>query len=260
LTLRVLIVDDEPLARDGVALCLESHADVTIVAACENGSEAIRAIREHSPDLVFLDVKMPGLTGFDVIESIGVERMPPVIFLTAYEEHALRAFRVAAIDYLLKPIDAGRLGKALERARTSIAQRQLLKRSQELSSVLDSVVKRAGSIAPDREDRIAVRSGGNIHFLPPQEITWVEAAGDYVTIHTSAQQYVVREAMREMEQRLSPHRFQRVHRGHLVSLSKIRELEINESGDSEIVLDTGTRLKVGRAYKDALFHALKARG
>jgi two-component system LytT family response regulator len=186
--------------------------------------------------------------------------MPPVIFLTAYEEHALRAFRVAAIDYLLKPIDAGRLGEALERARTSIAQRQLLERTRQLSSVLDSVVKGSGSSGSDREDRIAVRSGGNIHFLRPKEISWVEAAGDYVTIYTSTQQYVVREPMREMEQRLSPHRFKRVHRGHLVSLSRICELELNESGDSEIVLDTGIRLKVGRAYKDALLDALKARG
>lgn len=258
MTLRVLIVDDEPLARDGVELCLRSHPDVTIVAICENGSEAIRAIREHCPDLVFLDVKMPGLTGFDVIDSIGVRRMPLVIFLTAYEDYALRAFRVAAIDYLLKPIDAERLGEALERARTSITQQHLLERTQALSAVLESAVKRSGAIG-ERADRIAVRSGGNTHFLRPQEIAWVEAAGDYVTIHTGTQHYTVREALREMEQRLGLHRFRRVHRSSLVSLDKIRELEVKESGDSEIVLDDGTRLKVGRAYKDALLEALNSR-
>jgi two-component system LytT family response regulator len=258
LTLRVLIVDDEPLARDGVAFYLKAHADVAIVAACENGSEAIRAIREHAPDLVLLDVKMPGLTGFDVIESIGVQRMPPVIFLTAYEDYALRAFRVAAIDYLLKPIDAARLREALERARTSIAQHDLLERTQALSTVLDRLAHRQGS-AGDQEDRIAVRSGGNTHFLRPQEISWVEAAGDYVTIHTSKQHYVVREAMRDLEQRLAPHHFHRVHRSSLVSLGKIRELEVTDGGDTEIVLEDGTRLKVGRAYKDALLDVLKAR-
>ena len=259
MTLRVLIVDDEPLARDGVALYLKAHADVSVVGFCENGSEAIRAIREHSPDLVLLDVKMPGLTGFDVIESIGVDRMPPVIFLTAYEDYALRAFRVSAIDYLQKPIDAARLAEALDRARTSIAQHDLFQRTQALSSVLDKLAGRSGTTS-DREDRIAVRSGGNTHFLRPDDISWVEAAGDYVTIYTTKQHFVVREAMHDMEQRLAPHHFHRVHRSSLVSLGKVRELEIKDSGDTELVLDDGTRVKVGRAYKDAVLAALKPRG
>ncbi len=197
-----MIVDDEPLARDGIALYLREHPDVVVVAACENGSEAIRAIREQAPDLVLLDVKMPGLTGFDVIESIGVQQMPPVIFLTAYEDYAVRAFRVGAIDYLQKPLDAARLGEALERARTSIAQQDLFERTQALSSALDRIARRPGA-RTDQEERIAVRSGGNTHFLRPQEISWVEAARDYVTIHTSKQQYIVREALREMEQAVS---------------------------------------------------------
>jgi two-component system, LytTR family, response regulator len=258
-TLRVLIVDDEPLAREGVALYLRSHPDVTVVAACENGSEAIRAIREHAPDLVLLDVKMPGLTGFDVIESIGVQQMPPVIFLTAYDDYAVRAFRVGAIDYVQKPIDAARLSEALARARTAIAQQDLFERTQALSSALDRIARRPGATF-EPEERIAVRSGGNTHFLRPHEISWVEAARDYVTIYTSKQQYVVREPLREMEQRLAPHGFHRVHRSSLVSLGKIRELEIKESGDAEIVLEDGARVKVGRAYKDAVLDALKPRG
>jgi two-component system LytT family response regulator len=251
----VLIVDDEPLARDGVALYLKAHPDISVVGASENGSEAIRAIREHSPDLVLLDVKMPGLTGFDVIESIGVERMPPVIFLTAYADYAVRAFRVSAIDYLQKPIDAARLAEALDRARTSIAQNDLYKRTQALSSVLDQLTRTSGGA----EDRIAVRSGGNTHFLRPNEISWVEAAGDYVTIYTTKQHYVVREALHDMEQRLAPHHFHRVHRSSLVSIGKVRALEVLESGDTELVLEDGTRLKVGRAYKDAVLAALKLR-
>jgi two-component system LytT family response regulator len=257
-TLRVVVVDDEPLAREGVVLYLAAHADVVVVATCENGSEAIRAIREQAPDLVLLDVKMPGLTGFDVIESIGVQEMPPVIFLTAYDDYAVRAFRVGAIDYLQKPLDAARLGEALERARTAIAQQDLFERTQALSSVLERIGRRPAA-GPEREERVAVRSGGNTHFLRPQEISWVEAARDYVTIYTSKQQYVVREALREMEQRLAPHGFHRVHRSSLVSLCKIRELEIKESGDAEIVLEDGARVKVGRAYKDAVLDALKLR-
>lgn len=258
MSLRLVIADDEPLAREGIALFLAKYPDITVVASCENGSEAIRAIREHSPDLVLLDVKMPGLTGFDVIESIGLQRMPPVIFLTAYEDYALRAFRVAAVDYLLKPIDAARLSDALARARTSIAQRNLLERTQTLSSVLERIAPRPGA-GGDPDAKIPVRAGGNTHFLRPAEITWVEAAGDYVTIHTTSQRYVVREAMRELEQRLAQHRFHRVHRSSLVSLGKICELEVLESGDTEIVLEDGTRLRVGRAYKDSLLEALKAR-
>lgn len=258
MTLRVLIVDDEPLARDGVALYLKSHSDISIVGACENGSEAIHAIRELSPDLVLLDVKMPGLTGFDVIESIGVERMPPVIFLTAYEEYAVRAFRVAAIDYLQKPIDAARLAEAVERARASIAKHDLFQRTQALSSLLQRLVKRPG-VSHDVEERISVRSGGNTHFLRPQEISWIEAAGDYVTIYTTKQQYVVREALQEMEQRLAAYRFHRVHRSSLVCLDRVRQLEVKESGDTELVLEDGQRIRVGRAYKDAVLAALKPR-
>lgn len=258
MTLRVAIVDDEPLARDGVALHLQAHGDIVIVAACENGSEAIRAIREHSPDLVLLDVKMPGLTGFDVIEAIGAQQMPPVIFLTAYEDFALRAFRVAAIDYLQKPIDPARLDEALERARTNIAQQDLFERTQALSSAIQRITRRPDAAA-NEDDRIAVRSGGSTHFLKPHEISRVEAARDYVTIHTNGQQYVVREALRDMEERLAPHRFRRVHRSSLVSLGKIRELQINDSGDAEVVLEDGTRVKVGRAYRDAVLDALQPR-
>lgn len=258
MTLRVLIVDDEPLARDGAAFYLESHSDVIVAGTCENGSEAIRAIREQSPDLVLLDIKMPGLTGFDVIESIGVERMPPVIFLTAYEEHALRAFRVAAVDYVLKPIDAARLGEALERARNRIAQQDLLAKTQALSTVLERLAHRSVSPGPD-DERIAVRSNGTLHFLRPPEISWVEASGDYVTIHTSTRRYVVREPMRDIEQRLAPFKFRRVHRSSLVCTGKIRELLVTDTGDTELVLEDGTRIKVGRAYRDALLAELKAR-
>ena len=256
MTLRVLIADDEPLAREGVALSLEAHPDIVIVASCDSGSEAIRGIRERVPDLVLLDVTMPGLSGFDVIDAIGADAMPPVIFLTAHEHHALRAFRVAAIDYLLKPIDARQLDEALDRARRMIASQVVVERANELSSALEQLPRRSSS---GREGRIVVRSGGRIHFLRPEEILWVEASGDYVTLHTRKQQYLVREAMHTMELRLAAYDFKRVHRSSLVCLESIKELEFKDGGDSEVVLENGTRLKVGRAHKDALLDSLKAR-
>ena len=255
--LRVAIVDDEPLAREGVALHLRAEADIEIVAQCADGTEAVRSIRELAPDLVFLDVRMPGLSGFDVIEEIGVERMPAVIFLTAYEQHALDAFRVNAVDYLLKPLDLEKLTAALARARLDFTQRNLLRRTTELVSLLDQLGA-SGSQGANRSGRILVRAGGNVHILRPEEIAWVEADGDYVTLHTPEKSYLLRESLRNMETRLGPHGFRQIHRSCLVSIRRIRELLANDTGDYHAVLDNGSRLKVGRRYKDALLAALDA--
>lgn len=260
MTLRVAIVDDEPLARDGVALHLREEPDIDIVAMCADGAEAIDAIRDLAPDLVFLDVRMPGLSGFEVIEEIGVERMPPVIFLTAYEQHALEAFRVHAVDYLLKPLDRQKLGEALARARRDVAQRALLRRTSELASLLDQLGGGGGGQGANRNGRILVRVGSNVHILRPDEIAWVEADGDYVTLHTSEKSFLLRESLRNMETRLGPHGFRQIHRSCLVSIRRIRELLANENGDYHAVLENGARLKVGRRYKEALFAALDAPG
>ncbi len=257
MTLRVAIVDDEPLARDGVALHLRAEPDIEIVAMCADGAEAVSSIRELAPDLVFLDVRMPGLSGFEVIEEIGVEQMPAVIFLTAYEQHALDAFRVNAVDYLLKPLDREMLAAALARARRDLAQRNLLRRTTELASLLDQLGA-SGSQGVNRSGRILVRVGGNVHILKPDEVAWVEADGDYVTLHAGEKSYLLRESLRSMETRLGPHGFRQIHRSCLVSLRRIRELLANDNGDYQAVLDNGTRLKVGRRYKDALFAALDA--
>jgi two-component system, LytTR family, response regulator len=254
MTLRVAIVDDEPLAREGVALNLRGEADVEIVALCADGTEAVKAIRELTPDLVFLDVRMPGLSGFDVIETIGVERMPAVIFLTAYEQHALDAFRVNAIDYLLKPLDPAKLAAALVRARRDIKEQNLVRRANELVSLLD----RLSPHSANRQGRILVRAGANVHILKPEEIIWVEAEGDYVTLHTAEQSFLLSDSLRNMEVRLGPHGFRQIHRSCLVSMPRIRKLLANENGDYQAVLDNGTQLKVGRRYKDALFAALDA--
>jgi len=250
--LRVLIVDDEPLAREGVALALGDEQDIDVVGACEDGESAVRAIQELDPDLVFLDIKMPGRTGFEVIEAIGTERMPAVVFLTAYEEHALEAFRVNAIDYLLKPIDTAEFRRALARAKQAIASRDWRARAEGLEHLLARVRSDAG--APER---IVVRTSGRVYLLAPEEITWVEADGDYVTIHTPRKAHLVRESLKEMERQLADHGFRRIHRSALVNLRCIRELVAKDSGDHDVVLQDETTLRLSRSHKDALFAALK---
>jgi two-component system LytT family response regulator len=253
MSIRTVIVDDEPLAREGIAMILADAADVRIVAQCANGAEAIRAIREQAPELVFLDIRMPGLSGFDVVESIGPEAMPAVVFLTAYEEHAIRAFRVNALDYLLKPLDSKQLHQALDRVRDQLSREDALRRTERLTELLGVV----GS-TPDPEKRIVVRSTGHVYFLEPDEITWVEAAGDYVTIHTTGKSHLVRDSMKNMEARLAEFGFQRIHRSTLVNLRCIRELVANDSGDYQVILREGTACRLSRRYRDALYARLEA--
>jgi two-component system LytT family response regulator len=255
--IRALIVDDEPLAREGVALALAAEHDVEVVGACGDGPSAVRAIRELTPDLVFLDVKMPGLDGFAVIDEIGADKMPSVIFLTAYEEHALRAFRVNALDYLLKPIDAADLRKSVERARRRRAQDEIGAWRGELRALVAAVAHERQ--AADTAERILVRTNGRVHVLDPLKIDWVEAAGDYVTIHAAGKSHLVRDSLRNIEARLAPHGFLRIHRSILVKLASIRELVAKDSGDHEVVLHDGTVLRLSRNYKDALYEALNAR-
>ena len=255
--LRTLIVDDEPLAREGVALALAKERDVEIVGSCGDGPSAVRAIRELEPDLVFLDIKMPGLDGFGVIGEIGADKMPLVIFLTAYEQHALRAFRIDALDYLLKPIDAEDLRKSVERARRRHAQDEIGAWRGELRALVDKFAHERP--AADAPERILVRTNGRVHVLDPLKIDWVEAAGDYVTIHAAGKSHLVRDSLRNVEARLAPHGFLRIHRSTLVKLGSIRELVAKDSGDHEVVLHEGTVLRLSRSYKDALYEALNAR-
>jgi two-component system LytT family response regulator len=255
--IRTLIVDDEPLAREGVALALAAEGDVEIVGTCEDGPSAVQAIRDLDPDLVFLDVKMPGLDGFAVINEIGADKMPPVIFLTAYEEHALRAFRVNALDYLLKPIDAADLRKSVERARRRRAQDEIGAWRGELRALVAAVAHERA--VTDTAERILVRTNGRVHVLDPLKIDWVEAAGDYVTMHAAGKSHLVRDSLRNIETRLAAHGFIRIHRSTLVKLSCIRELVAKDSGDHDVVLHDGTVLRLSRSYKDALYEALNAR-
>ncbi|MEM9530303.1 MAG: LytTR family transcriptional regulator DNA-binding domain-containing protein [Pseudomonadota bacterium] len=253
MTLRVLIVDDEPLAREGVALLLDEAPDVEIIGQCETGAEAVKAINRSPPDLVFLDIKMPRIGGFDVIRSVGPDKMPPVIFLTAYEEYALEAFRVHALDYLLKPLDPERFRDSLERARTELGKSSLAGQASKLRALLNG-----DALADDGRDRLVVRSNGHVYFLRPEHIIWVMANGDYVTLYADEKEHLVRDTMSRMEKRLRPQGFRRIHRSAIVNLEHITELIANDSGDYQVVLSNGTQLKLSRTYRDELYAAMKA--
>ena len=249
------IVDDEELARRGIRSRLAARDDIRIVAECASGREAVDAIAEHAPDLVFLDVQMPGLDGFDVIEDIGPERMPVVIFVTAYDEHALRAFDVHALDYLLKPIDEARLHEAIDRAKARLDQRRSSQLGDRLAALLDGVSsgERSGDDASGEiTERFVIKTGGRVTFVDADAIDWVEAAGDYVRLHTSEKVHLLRETMSGMEDRLDPDRFLRIHRSTIINTERLRELRPYGNSEYIVVLDDGTELKLSRTYRDAL--------
>jgi len=237
--IRALIVDDEPLARRGVRARLEQQQDVEVAGECGNGREAVAAIRRQQPDLVFLDLQMPGLDGFGVVKQVGPEKMPMVIFVTAHDEHAIRAFEVEAIDYLLKPIDDERFRRALDRARTRLGERSDGSLGRRL----------AGLLGGQAAQRIAVRDRGRILLIGAKEIDSVEAEGDYASIRVGEKTYLVRETMAAMEGRLGSG-FVRIHRSVIVNAARIRELRPQASGEFVVVLQSGLELPASRGYAD----------
>ena len=249
--MKTLIVDDEPLAREGLQLLLAAHEDIVIVGFACDGPEAIEAIQTLQPDLVFLDINMPGCDGFEVLSALDKDILPQVIFLTAYDEFAIEAFRVNALDYLLKPLTQERLDESVRRAKASQHQQQALQLN--IKSLLSDL---NASQYSTNEDRLVIRNDGHVHFLKLQEIIWVEADGDYVSIHTNIKSHLVRETMRNMEGKLSEKGFQRIHRSSIVNLSEIRELVSNENGDYDVVLNNGAILKLSRTYRDALYNKM----
>jgi two-component system LytT family response regulator len=247
MTLRALIVDDEELARRGIRSRLERAGDVEVVAECRNGREAVDAIRRHAPDLVFLDVQMPGKDGFDVVASVGAGALPHVIFVTAYDRYALRAFEVHALDYLLKPIDDDRFDAALARARDALARERDGALGRRLASLLGEV-GRGG----ERPERFVVRSGGRVVFVRAAEIDWVEAAGDYVSLHVGKRAWLLRETMTSIERKLDPERFARIHRSTIVNVERIAEMRSYDNGEYLVRLADGTELKLSRTHRAAL--------
>ena len=245
--IRALVVDDEELARRGLRLRLERDAGVTVIGECANGRAAITAIERDRPDLVLLDVQMPGLGGFDVVEAIGAERMPAVVFVTAYDEYALKAFEVHAIDYLLKPFGRDRFAQTLQHAREHLERRRAGDLGKRLMALVQDIKPE-----PQKLDRLVVKSGGRVFFLRTQEIDWIEAAGNYVRLHLGEESHLFRETMNNMEGRLDAQRFVRIHRSRIVNTDRIKEMQPWFNGEYVVVLQNGTRLTLSRGYREKL--------
>jgi two-component system, LytTR family, response regulator len=246
-TLKTLIVDDEPLARERVATLLQNEEAIEILGECRDGLEASAAIQQLHPDLVFLDVQMPGADGFQVIQAIGAEKMPMVIFVTAYDQHALKAFEVRALDYLLKPFDRDRFREALGRARHHVDQQE----TGDLGRRLLALVKDLRPAAP-KTDRLVVKAGGRLFFLRTDEIDWIEAAGNYARLHVGGEAHLIRETMQSLESRLDAERFFRIHRSRIVNMERIQELQPWFNGEYVVILRNGTRLTLSRGYREKL--------
>ena len=245
--IRTLGVDDEPMGRERVLSLLEQEEDVEVIGECSDGTQAIAAIQQHSPDLVFLDVNMPGANGFGVIDAVGADRMPNVIFVTAYDEYALKAFEYHALDSLLKPVNRDRFKETLKHARASLERR----RAGDLGRRLLALVNDIKPDAP-RLERLVVKSGGRVFFLRTDELDWIEAAGNYVRLHLGDESHLFRETMNRMEARLDTRRFARIHRSRIVNTERIKELQPWFNGEYVVILRNGTRLTLSRGYRDRL--------
>jgi two-component system, LytTR family, response regulator len=255
---RVVVVDDEPLARRRVLRLLKEQDDeVEVVAVCATGMQAVEAIRESRPDLVFLDVQMPEMDGFEVLERLGAE-LPPVIFVTAYDQYALRAFEVHALDYLLKPFDGERFRQAFRRGRGQLERRssahvqKLTVMLEQLSRERRSLEEKLSAGRPQHMEWVMVKARGKIEFLRTAEVDWIEAEGNYVRLHASKRGFLIREKISTLEERLDPDRFIRVHRSTIVNLDRVTELRPLPSGDCIILLRDGTELKLSRGYRQKL--------
>jgi two-component system, LytTR family, response regulator len=232
---RTVIVDDEPLARSNLLVLLGSDPEIEVVAQCGSGVEAVEAIRRLQPDLLFLDVQMPECDGFDVLEMLGKDLPRATIFVTAYDQYALRAFEAGALDYLLKPFDNARFELALNRAKQRIR-----------------TVENRQPLHPPRLDRIVVKSAGEVCFLKTSDIEWIEAADYYACLHVGAKTHLLRRSMAELEQDLDPNMFCRVHRSSIVNLERVQGLKLAEDGEYEIILENGTRVRLSRRYRKHL--------
>jgi two-component system LytT family response regulator len=245
MTIRALIVDDEPLARERLRHLLRDARDIQVVGECRDGPSALEAVRATKPDLMFLDVQMPELDGFEVLQSLDPREIPVVVFVTAYDRYAIDAFEVQALDYLLKPFDRDRFHKTLQRVREHLRADESMPRRIE-------ALLRALPARGDRAQRLVVRSAGRVVFLPVAEIDWIEAADNYVRLHAGKHVHVMRETMQRLEATLDPSRFVRIHRSTMVNLDRVRELQPWFHGEYVLILEDGTKLVTGRAHRERI--------
>ena len=262
--LRTLLVDDEALSRRGLELRLRMAADVEIIGHCTNGREALNAIRDHKPDLVFLDIQMPGLSGFDVLAELQPHELPMIVFVTAYDRFAVQAFEARAIDYVLKPVDDERLAATLNHVRELTEQRAAVAERNQLVHLL-AELRGSGEIEADEPRTVEpqvpswlpIRNGRETVRVPVHSIEWVDAAGDYLCIHADGQTHILRATMREMENLLDPRLFQRVHRSTIVNLTRVKSLRAHMNGEYFLRLEGGQELKLSRTYRDKVEYFLK---
>lgn len=248
--IRTLIIDDVALARQRLKRCLAGDAEIEIVGECDNGEKAVADIRSLAPDLIFLDVQMPALDGFGVLEALRDERMPAVIFVTAYNEYAIQAFEVNALDYLLKPVDCERLNKAVKRAKSRLAQ---VIRDDDLDNRFRAMLE---DIKTKYIKRLTIKLTGRTILLPVDEIDWIETHGNYLKVHAGRESHLVRATMQSLETKLNPEKFVRVHRSVIVNVEKIKEIYPRSNGDQDLVLQNGRQLMLSRNYRERFFALL----
>lgn len=262
--LRAIIVDDEELARQGLSMRLQDSDRVDVVASCANASEAIAAITEHEPDLLFLDIQMPGMTGIDMIKEIQADILPMIIFVTAYDSFAVDAFKMHAVDYLLKPVENDRLSEAIDKACQQKQQRSAVGEKQQLLNLVVSLTGKSPAAigellenkeeSVDRADRLAIKDGSSITFVPIKDIDWIDAAGDYMCVHVAGATHIMRTTMKELESKLDPSIFQRIHRSTIVNLQRVEKVSSHINGEFHLLLSCGSSLKMSRSYKDKVKH------
>ena len=265
--IRALVADDEPLARDRIRRLLDEEPDVAIVAECGDGDAAVAAIRAHRPDLAFLDVQMPGLDGLSVLDAVRPAELPVVVFVTAFDQYAIRAFEVHALDYLVKPFNTRRFRAAVARAREALREERgshegrLLALVEQLSAEKRELERRLGASGSETEragardahpDRLTIRAQGRIYFVRTADVDWIGSAGNYVELHVGAATHLLRESLASLAARLDPARFARIHRTTIVNVDRIREIQPWFSGDYVVILHGGTKLNMSRTYRGAL--------
>ena len=259
MTIRTILVDDEKLAIQGLQLRLEPYDDVEIIETCQNGREAIRAIKTLKPDLVFLDIQMPGFDGFSVVQGVMEIEPPLFVFVTAFQEHAIRAFEANAVNYLMKPVDEDKLADTIERVRQRLVEKKSSDEAEKLKNVLAEVAPDAAHQMRESDDGtsryeklINVKDRGQIFRVEVDTIEHIEAAGDYMCIYTGDNSLILRETMKDLERRLDPRTFQRVHRSTIVNLDQVRQVKPHTNGECFLVLGSGAEVKVSRSYRDVV--------
>ncbi|MEE3300947.1 MAG: LytTR family DNA-binding domain-containing protein [Pseudomonadota bacterium] len=262
--LTTIIVDDEELARQGLAMRLEEVSEIEILAQCQNGREALNAINEYGPDLAFLDIQMPGTSGLELIGEIQGDVMPMIVFVTAFDEFAVDAFDVHAVDYLLKPVESNRLKEAINKAQKLKMQEGALGEKQKLLELaaslsgksLDAIgeLLESGDDLIEHADRLAIKDGTSLTFVPVKDIDWIDAAGDYMCVHAKGETHIMRTTMKELEARLAPSIFQRVHRSTIVNLERVEKISSHINGEFHLILGGGISLKMSRSYKNKVKH------